>query len=104
MQTSHTRNLMIYYDTVTKIIQKHKIKDGDTNEQRHEITCPRERYKNVSHWKSHDQLHVSESVTKVSKSIKSKMGIQMSRATRKPVLGVFDQVGHKPGCTTTEDG
>ena len=28
----------------------------------------------------------------------------MSLVVRKPVVGVFDQVPHKPGCTTTEDG
>ena len=28
----------------------------------------------------------------------------MSRVVRKPVFGVFDQVGCKSGCTTTEDG
>ena len=28
----------------------------------------------------------------------------MSLVVRKPVFGVSDQVGHKPGCTTTEDG
>ena len=28
----------------------------------------------------------------------------MSRITTKPVLGVSDQVQHKPGCTATEDG
>ena len=27
----------------------------------------------------------------------------MSLVVRKPVFGVFDQVLHKPGCTTTED-
>ena len=30
--------------------------------------------------------------------------IKMSLVVRKPVFGVFDQVRHKPGCTTTEDG
>ena len=29
---------------------------------------------------------------------------QMSLVARKPVFGVSDQVRHKPGCTTTEDG
>ena len=29
---------------------------------------------------------------------------QVSRVTRKPAFGVFDQVRHKPGCTATEDG
>ena len=29
---------------------------------------------------------------------------QMSRDMRKPGFGVADQVGHKPGCTATEDG
>ena len=29
---------------------------------------------------------------------------EMSRNIRKPVFGVSDQVPHKPGCTTTEDG
>ena len=28
----------------------------------------------------------------------------MSLVLRKPVFGVSDQVPHKPGCTTTEDG
>ena len=28
---------------------------------------------------------------------------KMSLVVRKPVFGVFDQVRHKPGCTTTED-
>ena len=28
----------------------------------------------------------------------------MSLVVRKPVFGVSDQVRHKPGCTTTEDG
>ena len=28
----------------------------------------------------------------------------MSRVARKPVLGVSDQVQHKPGCTAIEDG
>ena len=28
----------------------------------------------------------------------------MSNDLRKPVLGVSDQVRHKPGCTATEDG
>ena len=28
----------------------------------------------------------------------------MSRSARKPVLGVSDQVRHKPICTVTEDG
>ena len=28
----------------------------------------------------------------------------MSLVLRKPVLGVSDQVRHKPGCTATEDG
>ena len=28
----------------------------------------------------------------------------MSLVVRKPVLGVSDQVQHKPGCTATEDG
>ena len=28
----------------------------------------------------------------------------MSHVVRKPVFGVPDQVQHKPGCTTTEDG
>ena len=28
----------------------------------------------------------------------------MSLVVRKPVLGVSDQVPHKPGCTATEDG
>ena len=28
----------------------------------------------------------------------------MSHFVRKPVFGVSDKVGHKPGCTTTEDG
>ena len=28
----------------------------------------------------------------------------MSLVVRKPVFGVFDQVIHKPGCTTTQDG
>ena len=30
--------------------------------------------------------------------------LYMSRVARKPVLGVSDQVRHKPGCTATEDG
>ena len=29
---------------------------------------------------------------------------KMKRVNRKPVLGVSDQVRHKPGCTFTEDG
>ena len=29
---------------------------------------------------------------------------EMGLVTRKPVFGVSDQVPHKPGCTTTEDG
>ena len=29
---------------------------------------------------------------------------QMSLVMRKPVFGVSDQVGHKQGCTTAEDG
>ena len=28
----------------------------------------------------------------------------MSRDVRKPIVGVSDQVRHKPGCTATEDG
>ena len=28
----------------------------------------------------------------------------MSGFTTKPVVGISDQVRHKPGCTTTEDG
>ena len=28
----------------------------------------------------------------------------LSPVVRKPVFGVSDQVGHKPGCTATEDG
>ena len=28
----------------------------------------------------------------------------MSHVLRKPVFGVSDQIRHKPGCTTTEDG
>ena len=28
----------------------------------------------------------------------------MSLVVRKPVIGVFDQVRYKPGCTATEDG
>ena len=28
----------------------------------------------------------------------------MNHVMRKPVFGVSDQVGHKPGCTDTEDG
>ena len=28
----------------------------------------------------------------------------MSLVVRKPVLGVSDQVRHKPGCAVTEDG
>ena len=28
----------------------------------------------------------------------------MSLVVRKPVFGVSDQVPHKPGCTTTQDG
>ena len=28
----------------------------------------------------------------------------LSLVVRKPVFGVSDQVRHKPGCTTTEDG
>ena len=28
----------------------------------------------------------------------------MSRIMRKPVYGVYDQVGYKPDCTTIEDG
>ena len=31
-------------------------------------------------------------------------GDSMSRVMRNPVLGVSDQVRHKPGCTTTEEG
>ena len=31
-------------------------------------------------------------------------GKQKSRVVRKPVFGVSDQVRHKPGCTTTEEG
>ena len=27
----------------------------------------------------------------------------MSRVVRKPVLGVSDQIRHKPGCTASED-
>ena len=30
--------------------------------------------------------------------------LNLSLVVRKPVLGVFDQVRHKPGCTATEDG
>ena len=30
--------------------------------------------------------------------------IQMSLVVRKPVLGIFEQVPHKPGCTAIEDG
>ena len=30
--------------------------------------------------------------------------LYMSLVVRKPVFGVSDQVRHKPGCTTTEDG
>ena len=33
-----------------------------------------------------------------------KMIIYMSLVVRKPVFGVSDQVPHKPGCTTTQDG
>ena len=29
---------------------------------------------------------------------------QMSLVVRKPVFGISDQVRHKPGCKTTEDG
>ena len=29
---------------------------------------------------------------------------KMSLVVRKPVFGVSDQVPHKPGCTTTQDG
>ena len=28
----------------------------------------------------------------------------MSLVVRKPVFGVSEQVGHKPGCSATEDG
>ena len=30
--------------------------------------------------------------------------LHMSLVVRKPVFGVSDQVRHKPGCTSTEDG
>ena len=32
------------------------------------------------------------------------MPFRLSLVVRKLVFGVFDQVQHKPGCTTTEDG
>ena len=35
---------------------------------------------------------------------KKDMSDNMSLVIRKPVVGVSDQVPHKPGCTATEDG
>ena len=32
------------------------------------------------------------------------VGVYMSLVLRKPVFRVSDQVPHKPGCTTTQDG
>ena len=36
--------------------------------------------------------------------VMSRYSSYLSLVVRKPVFGVFDQVGHKPGCTATEDG
>ena len=57
----------------------------------------------------HKTLAMQAEVEELEKSIHGKLIVvcsclHMSLIVRKPVFGVFDQVRHKRGCTTTEDG
>ena len=46
------------------------------------------------------KIDFNEELTKIIFQLSS----NMSLVVRKPVFGVSDQIRHKPGCTTTEDG
>ena len=52
-------------------------------------------------WAGSIQLYTTALTSKVTRGCNI---LHLSLILRKPVFGVFDQVRHKPGCISTEDG
>ena len=57
-------------------------------------------------WISHETAHTmcNDASLDLETAFSACFNFHMSLVVRKPVFGVSDQVRHKPGCTTTQDG
>ena len=65
---------------------------------------------NPEDWFSHDKAHFMVALIRMHSDqhlyclLPRKYQAKVSLVVRNSVFGVYDQVRHKPGCTTTEDG
>ena len=55
-------------------------------------------------WRTTDDTAKSSGKNPPDFTVSIAVSSHLSGVARKPVFGVSDQVRHKPGCTTTEDG